>query len=1079
MSDFPQKRPNVRARQASGPLPPAAVLVAVLVLVGVSGGAQATPTFPVPDVYVIKGYVRDPLLRGVGGAAVAANRIECNPATDPDQCLARQRLTDATGYYEIGENATGRFLLVVSKPGTTGASREITVLLPADQTEDFSVSYLVTGAPERPYLSTAQGPASTTLVMTSWAPLPRTDGDPSPPAGSSCVKAKDLRTNTTQAASYSGPAQGGGYRWTSPLSLPQGTPQGSYGIEMWAEDCANPATHLSTTGTTSYLVDNTPPLFDVIAPVNGGNTIYDAQPIVARGKDVSASDVPYAPTTYSLGSGVDPASLEVRVDGQLIPSSMSGGIVRSDPASVSRGARHSAVVAGRDRAGNEASTTVQFLVMKSASVGAPKFTTAAPIAWTEKQEGGLTSLNDTYVWRSAPVDIGSFAVSLDGSDHVGDGKAVVRTDVATAVVSYRLAGVLQTAHPEPGIFPYDFAFSVSATGASTIAVAGRAETLPEVRALIPKAATDVTLSMDADAVNTGFSVCPDPTVGTTPCLPDPVATFGDREDLWRPWADLLDADPMSVPEGVAAIEGLSLPAPRCSSGAPTLGESIERWGAAVGEPDSLNPDMTLDAAASAAIARIVDCMATYVPLVSPGGVGPDQIPSDSQRSEWLAAFRDLLLTLTPPTLDLPPGTGCVDSNCRIQTGGQFDDRFVTDAALVLDAGGADTYENNAGGTTASPFIPIAIVLDRGNGDDHYYPAVSDGFASSPRPTIAAGVLGVGMILDEGGFDHYCGLGLSMGAGRFGGGMLLDRGDGWDRYESFHPTGGSTLCPNQQAGSSYGYSPGYDIASALRGGFGFVIDEGGDDVHIQHGEGAMGYGLDLGTGLLVDRSGNDSYEDFVGPVCGISSCSAPACYPQFCVDVTLDAMGVGEGRGWGVLLDGAGADTYRCSASLAYGCIGASQNNSFGLVYDRGVGNDSYSVPSRHPDFLGRDEFQFPIYASGLASSSTQTSTEPIENLSNPPAIALLVDVIGDTSNPNPNNSYSSATFYAGGVSAGSEAVFLDIGGRDSYTFARGPFYALDQNAQPIDARQDYAFWVGEEAYPNPDYEGGYGVDRCC
>src|SRR5437899_1805721 len=87
-----------------------------------------------------------------------------------------------------------------------------------------------TSSPHRQAISTASGPASTTLTVTDYAPNP---GSPGNVGGKSCVYVTDSRTSQTTSASYvSTDTLTGFSSWSYGLNLDQVTPEGTYQLSL-------------------------------------------------------------------------------------------------------------------------------------------------------------------------------------------------------------------------------------------------------------------------------------------------------------------------------------------------------------------------------------------------------------------------------------------------------------------------------------------------------------------------------------------------------------------------------------------------------------------------------------------------------------------------------------------------------------------------------------------------------------------------------------------------------------------------------------------------------------------------------
>lgn len=195
-------------------------------------------------------------------------------------------------------------------------------------------------------------------------------------------------------------------------------------------------------------------------------------------------------------------------------------------------------------------------------------------------------------------------------------------------------------------------------------------------------------------------------------------------------------------------------------------------------------------------------------------------------SEWLA---DTLSKLKNSPLKINWKT----QNANIETpigriiisGTGDDSHQYSDAILLVDIGGDDTY-TGATGATPSLQIPVSLAIDL-EGNDKYIN--SDEFL----PSQGAAILGAGMLLDMEGDDVYTSKRLSQGASMLGIGILADM-SGNDKYDLWT-----------------------DGQGAAYFGVGLAIDNTGDDTYMLWGDG-QGYGGVGGVGTLINRTGNDYY-----------------------------------------------------------------------------------------------------------------------------------------------------------------------------------------------------------------------------
>lgn len=190
--------------------------------------------------------------------------------------------------------------------------------------------------------------------------------------------------------------------------------------------------------------------------------------------------------------------------------------------------------------------------------------------------------------------------------------------------------------------------------------------------------------------------------------------------------------------------------------------------------------------------------------------------------------------------------------------------YEDDYALLLDRGGDDTYNNNAGGTSKRlRSTPRAAALGDFGGNDSY------------KGRNGGGVLGTGFLLDMGSnSDTYNATGGgSNGGGGAGLGFLMDAG-GDDAYNA--PGGGTN-------------------GGGVTGGKGFLLDAGGNDKYFATDFGTNGGGWQGGMGTLIDVAGHDTYTAGSGGVNG---------------GVQNDVRGVNQPvPAVGLLVDAGGNDKY--------------------------------------------------------------------------------------------------------------------------------------------------------------------------
>lgn len=266
----------------------------------------------------------------------------------------------------------------------------------------------------------------------------------------------------------------------------------------------------------------------------------------------------------------------------------------------------------------------------------------------------------------------------------------------------------------------------------------------------------------------------------------------------------------------------------------------------------------------------------------------------------------------------------------IDVGG--DDRYLWGEGLqaetqtIVDVAGNDNYEAGRGGPGAG-WLGAAVLIDM-DGDDRYASALGG---------CGAGVHGFGLLFDAAGADRYDCAAWSAGAGIYGAGVLIDAGSGADAYVSqvlsqgVGGPGGAGLLVDRGGADlyrangpvpstydtpatymSFSQGVGFGIRPYDHGGFGALVDYGGDDRY-EGGEFSQGGGYYWGVGLLHDAAGNDLYYG------------------------NRYAQGFAAHQAAGLLSDMSGDDVYWATTAAAQG---AAWDQSVAMLFDAG-GNDSY------------------------------------------------------------------------------------------------------------------------------------------
>lgn len=281
-----------------------------------------------------------------------------------------------------------------------------------------------------------------------------------------------------------------------------------------------------------------------------------------------------------------------------------------------------------------------------------------------------------------------------------------------------------------------------------------------------------------------------------------------------------------------------------------------------------------------------------------------------------------------PALGLDLGAGADTYRAQQQAQGFG----LATVGLLYDEGGSDLYNVTTFGQGAST-AGLGLLYDAGEGDDVYEsprgPVVANLDASGGAiSTKAAGLAGVGILVDEGGNDLYQQDGLDgfvYGASN-GQGWLLDRGAGNDRYTSDDTS--ITLL-----GEHLGWFTGPVEVSAEVGGTAILYEEGGNDLyrcgdHVRQGcQAAGGAGA---AAFLLDQGGDDAY------LMGVAFGGELGGVPVFSIGQG-GAYGPSAPGGFALLRDLSGNDHYQAEKwAQGYGTVGV------GVLLDLG-GADVYTA----------------------------------------------------------------------------------------------------------------------------------------
>lgn len=279
--------------------------------------------------------------------------------------------------------------------------------------------------------------------------------------------------------------------------------------------------------------------------------------------------------------------------------------------------------------------------------------------------------------------------------------------------------------------------------------------------------------------------------------------------------------------------------------------------------------------------------------------------------------------------------------------GNVDHVYRHDNVLLVDLGGNDTYDNNAGsnlidlnygppgqaglkgvapvakgcqraipGLLAADCVPMAgMLLDLG-GNDRYgvrkSPDLDAQCTADPivtrMMTNGAGFLGVGVLTDRAGDDVYTGKTVANGAGHiFGVGVLHDKA-GNDRYlevrngTGFGLVGGVGVWRDYAGNDVHGFYLPAKLASGTGqnqtpGAGGVIDDEDACDYQPRYDVGGGNVGA---VGVAMDDAGDDTY---------VGGASAEFIAPQGASNGGASSQGYANNQGAAAFVDRAGTDSY--------------------------------------------------------------------------------------------------------------------------------------------------------------------------
>lgn len=488
--------------------------IAICFTIVIAAFAASTPGASALDLYHIRGLVKDALGRPLPGVTIY----------DGDHATT----TAADGSYSLGESSTGTFRLTASRTDLVANVKNVQVTLPIDTTVDFTMLYRIVSALDDRFISTASGEAERALSITSFAPQP--NGSTS---GSSCVKVTDSRTGTTEPATFVGLNPDGSSAWSYDLSVPQSTAEGTYTLTANATECSI-GTALSPPANVSYLIDNTTPAIGTLLPLDGANTAFAQQPLLAK-------------ITDNGGAGVDPTRIIFQLTDsttgsttiiQNVSYNASTGVASTPAQAMVLGHVYTAAVAAFDRAGNANGDTHKpayrgggFLSISatpaagSASIPATSCTVSQSIDSTGMKTATCPDVLLRYAESSLSTSGAYRGSEVAFVDHTASlAQATITVSIAGAPVPLPAYRDGDSAW-QPRTTPLTAAVASAAMTQQTYTVQGQDRNIGTLTTKVPAAAGDsATLQMSPTTTTSSLEACANPSASYGPrsCVPDPL-----------------------------------------------------------------------------------------------------------------------------------------------------------------------------------------------------------------------------------------------------------------------------------------------------------------------------------------------------------------------------------------------------------------------------------------------------------------------------------------------------------------------------------------------------------------------------
>jgi len=325
---------------------------------------------------------------------------------------------------------------------------------------------------------------------------------------------------------------------------------------------------------------------------------------------------------------------------------------------------------------------------------------------------------------------------------------------------------------------------------------------------------------------------------------------------------------------------------------------------------------------------------------------------------------------------------------RIIIGGPGSTIYKGNAFLIIDFGGDDLYENNAGASTVDH--PFGIVIDLA-GNDRY---ITRGNISQ-----GSGFMGTGILADIQGNDLYMAERGAQGAAIFGGGILLDL-EGDDIYIADT------------------YAEGAGVF-----GIGMLLDMQGSDIYEARLQ-SQGFAFVKGFGVLADLKGGDfylaggKYPDDREPGYATKSMSQ-----GFATGIRPYEIEIGASGGIGLLIDKEGNDRYIGD----YFSQGSSYWYSLGILHDMD-GDDTY-IAGRYAQGAGIHTSAGTLIDERGDDSYTVTFGVS-QGMGHDYGLGVLADLDGD-------NTYKGGILSKGAATCGGIGILYDKFGKDSHLNTNG------------------------------------------